>query len=391
VDRYFFREKEAVRRSVATLARELAQSEQLPELGRRLTEQLLQLTRCRYAALLAPLSKETLFEVVGSAGGAEGVRGVTLERDDLAALAGVAEEPVDRWSVASAAGRTLAGAGVSLLLPLRISQSLVGVVLLGPRHYGDAYRKLERWTLASLAAPAALALRNALLLRAHAARERLATLGQLAAVIIHEIKNPLGIIKVSSGTLRKRFADGDTSHDLASFIETEVDRMNRAIAQFLAFARPQPPLPGRVDLGELVQRSLRVIRDDLAGQGVSVVEELAPAVLVRADPDQLQQVLLNLLTNAREALAGRERGRVEVSVRALGERRVAELVVRNDGPAIPAAVRARIFEPFVTTRPGGTGLGLAIAKQVLQEQGGRIVASSEEGQTAFTVTLPLWE
>jgi signal transduction histidine kinase len=285
-------------------------------------------------------------------------------------------------------GEIFSAAAATMVIPLRRGDALVGLLVLGPRQHDDPFTSPSRQMLRSLAPAVALVLENALLLRQHAERERLAALGKLAAVIIHEIKNPLGIIRVSSGTLKKRCRADDAGQELASFIEEEVDRMNRTIAQFLSFARPQPSSPAPVDLGDLVHRTTRRAEKELAEDGVSLELNLQDGCTVLADADQLTQVLLNLLINARQALAGRSDARVRVSIER-GEDGVGTVVVADNGPGVDAEDPEQIFEPFFTTRRGGTGLGLAIARQLLVGQGGRIGVRSSDQGASFTVALPL--
>jgi signal transduction histidine kinase len=206
-------------------------------------------------------------------------------------------------------------------------------------------------------------------------------------VIIHEIKNPLGIIRVSSGTLKKRFPRDDSGHELASFIEEEVVRMNHTIAQFLTFARPQNPTLAPFDMAELVHRTTQAAEQELEDDGVRLEVVLERPLEVLGDAAQVQQVLLNLLVNAKQALEGREGGRVTVEVRRRSER--GEVVVTDNGPGIERTSRERVFEPFYTTRRGGTGLGLAIARQLLAEQGGRIRLEAADEGARFVVGLPL--
>jgi two-component system sensor histidine kinase HydH len=279
-------------------------------------------------------------------------------------------------------------AEVSAVVPLRAGSVTAGVLLLGPRPSADPYGRFDLTALRALAVPAGLALEHALLLREHTERERLAALGKLSAVIIHEIKNPLGIIRVSSGTLKKRFAPADSGHELASFIEEEVMRMDRTIGQFLRFARPSQPKVTRFDLADLARRAVEALRAELEQAGITLSCELPEELPVRGDPDQLQQVMLNLLLNAQQALDGRQQPRIELCLRRGGSPPVAELLVRDNGPGIDPAVEARIFEPFFTTRPGGTGLGLAIVRQLLQDQGGRISVRTGARGTEFRVLLP---
>jgi signal transduction histidine kinase len=387
VDRFFFRGKAELLDGAARLGGELAGLAGVPAVAERLTREVARLMRCRFVVLCARTSSDEL-----TCAGHAGDRPEGLAALDPRPLAGYLQQ-LDEPDVPDAeAAAILRDLEVALVVPLRAGGQSAGALLLGPRRAGALYARSEREALRGLSVPAALALQNAFLLEVHAERERLATLGQFAAVIVHEIKNPLGIIRVSSGTLKKRFEPGDSGHELASFIEEEVVRMNHAIAQFLTFARPSPPKVERVELGELVRRSLSAARPELEEAGIALECEVAGPVWVRVDAEQLQRVLLNLVVNARQALADHPGGRLRVTVdrtrRAAGGA-AGRLIVSDNGPGIAPDLLDRIFEPFFTTRRGGTGLGLAIARQLLAEQGGAISVRSSAGQGAdFTVLLP---
>jgi len=390
VDRFFFREKGTVERALLRLTQDLpSEAAELPELGRRLTTQARELLRCRFVALLCPDILGNEYQVVSVAGEAsERVRMLVVARDSAVMDPLLSQDPpIEELPRAEEEIVNLLDRGeVALVTPLRSAESLAGVLIFGPRPHGDVFTRHDRDLLRRLAPSAGLVVQNALLLREHAEKERLAALGKLAAVMIHEIKNPLGIIRVSSGTLKKRFVVGDSGHELASFIEEEVVRMNHTIAQFLSFARPQQPTLAPFDLAELVQRTTSAAEGELHDAGITLEVELERPVQVLADAAQVQQVLLNLLVNARQALAGREDGRVRVVVRRRSE--VGEMVIEDNGPGIDRADRERVFEPFYTTRRGGTGLGLAIVRQLLTEQGGRVKLQRVEGGTRFLVRLP---
>jgi signal transduction histidine kinase len=400
VDRFFFRVKGQLQESLNQLGKDLAaMTPNLAALAQRLTEQVQTLMRCRYVVLLSRSSPRKSFSVVAVAGAAPApLAGLALAVDSaIVAQAAAQGEPLTlrdegaEW-LSPELGELLRAAEASALVPLRSASSLSGLMLLGPRHHGDVFTAFDMSALRTLSLPAALALENSLLLREHAERERLAALGKFSAVIIHEIKNPLGIIRVSSGTLKKRFDSSDSGYELASFIEEEVVRMNQTIGQFLSFARPSEARLVRLDLASLVRRTAAAASGELEQTGIALEMAVEDQVQVVADADQMQQVLLNLLINARQALAGRPGARIRLSLRRTrpaGMPPSAELQVADNGPGIDAAASGRIFEPFFTTRPSGTGLGLAIARQLVVGQGGQISFRSPAGEgTTFTITLP---
>jgi len=217
--------------------------------------------------------------------------------------------------------------------------------------------------------------------------EKLAALGQLAAAIAHEVRNPLAVIRSAAQDLGDAVPANDNGARRAStFITAEIDRLNNVVTSLLAFARPLQVQPGAVAVRELLDRALLLAHEELAAKQVRVQRrEAADLPPVTADPDLISQVLLGLLANASEAVP--VGGEVTVQARAVGA--AVEIDVADSGPGIPAALRERIFEPFFTTRTRGTGLGLAIARQIVEAHIGTIEVGDRVGGGArFTVRLP---
>jgi signal transduction histidine kinase len=280
--------------------------------------------------------------------------------------------------------RELGPARPALLVPLYGKSGLHGVVALWSRRRGT-YGAGLRHALTTAAPQLALALENAMLVQEGVQRERLAALGQLAAVIVHEVKNPLGIIKVSAGTLKKRAAD-DASAELAACVEDEVDRMDATVRRLLDLARPQAPSLRPCDVRDLVRATLDRLRPDLAASGILVEAELPAAPPVSADPEELRRALLNLFLNAREAMPTGG----TLSVRLKPGPAGLEIEVEDTGHGMDEATRRQLFRPFFTTRHGGTGLGLAIVKRVVEDHRGAIRVESRPGAgSRFTLRLPV--
>lgn len=218
-------------------------------------------------------------------------------------------------------------------------------------------------------------------LELHARRaERLATVGQLAAGIAHEIRNPLASISGSIELLQRSPGTSEDDQTLMQIVHREIQRLNVLIGDLLDYANPRPAEPVDFDLASLVEETLRVARSENAD--IEITGDVQP-IEIHADPAKLRQVVWNLVRNA--AQAGTH---VAVSVKRRGDHAV--IAVKDDGPGIPKELVAKIFDPFVTTKQKGTGLGLATSHAVVAELNGRIDVETESGKgTTMTVTLPI--
>jgi len=216
--------------------------------------------------------------------------------------------------------------------------------------------------------------------------EKLAALGQLAATVAHEVRNPLAVMRSAAQTLAETLP-ADHQHGEASlFIITEIDRLANVVNSLLTFAKPLQVEARPVPVAELFDRALLLARDELATKRVRVARHAGTALPpVQADPDLLSQVLIGLLANAAEAVPPGG----AIALDAYAADGAVCLSVSDSGPGIAPELRARVFDPFFTTRPRGTGLGLAIARQIVEAHSGRIEASEATGGGAcFTITLP---
>jgi signal transduction histidine kinase len=220
-------------------------------------------------------------------------------------------------------------------------------------------------------------------------QERLAAIGQLASTVGHELRNPMAVVSNTLYLLRR--ATSGTEDDRVTqnldIADRELAAATRIVADLLEFSRHREPLLGAVDLGDLVDEALTVApRPDNV---LLTWDRPRPPVRARADRDQLRQVILNLVTNAYDAMP--EGGALRVEARAGGDG-TAVLAVADTGSGIDATIRARIFEPFFTTRARGTGLGLAVTARIVATHGGTIAVDSDPGAgSTFTVVLPAAE
>ncbi|HVZ74252.1 MAG TPA: ATP-binding protein [Polyangia bacterium] len=228
--------------------------------------------------------------------------------------------------------------------------------------------------------------------------ERLATVGRMAAQITHEVRNPLSSIGLYAELLGDEIAELRTSAPgdadktepkrLVQSIIAEVDRLTEITETYLRFARLPRPKLEREDLGAIVTGVLEFARAELSQAGIALDLRVAPALPeVAADEAQLRQAILNLVRNAREAMAGGSSARLAVVVEGRGDSVV--VTMTDSGPGIPAENLAKIFDPFFSTKERGTGLGLALVQEIVVEHAGRIeVGAGEGGGTRFTLTFP---
>ncbi len=213
---------------------------------------------------------------------------------------------------------------------------------------------------------------------------KLASLGLLSAGFAHEVRNPLAGIKTSAQVLQRRARD-QQDRSLAQGISQEVDRLNHLVGELLHLARPRPSRQVPCRLGPIVERALALLQPRLDRKGVQVANHLEEITL-HADPDQVLQVVINLLLNALQAVPpGRGIITLQGGRDAAGRPR---LVVADNGPGIPPEILGRIFDPFVSLAEEGTGLGLAIVQSLLRQNGAKVEAESTPGQgSRFIVTF----
>jgi signal transduction histidine kinase len=225
--------------------------------------------------------------------------------------------------------------------------------------------------------------------------ERLAAVGKMAAMITHEVRNPLSSIGLNTELLEEELAGlppeaTAEARGLCSSINREVDRLTAITEEYLAFARLPKPRLAAESLNAIVGSLATFVREDLATRGVALsvaaCDDLPRALI---DEGQLRQSLLNLVRNAAEAV-GERGGHVWLTTRrgALAGR--VEVEVKDDGPGIPAELLPRVFDPFFSTKERGTGLGLALTHQIVRDHGGAITVTSTPGAgAAFVVSVPI--
>lgn len=216
--------------------------------------------------------------------------------------------------------------------------------------------------------------------------ERLYALGQLAAGLAHEIRNPLASIAGAAGILERSSAD-HTRAECVGIVKKEAERLNRLLTSFLDFARPRAPRFRSVELGPTFDTVADLATHAIGSRPVRLRLDVAPGLpLVECDPEQITQVLLNLIINAIQATP--DSGEVVLSAQGEGQRVL--IRVRDEGSGIDASDRERIFDPFFTTKENGTGLGLPVAHRIVEQHGGMITAENNPVRGAtFSVWLPV--
>jgi signal transduction histidine kinase len=230
-------------------------------------------------------------------------------------------------------------------------------------------------------------------------QEKLASLGTLAAGVAHEIRNPLTAINVRLHSLKRTLMQGSSEHEDATVIDQEIQRLDRIVRDVLHFARPAEPRPVTITAGTLFSRVQGLLGSQLEKASIRLNLASSPTgtsgspLWIRVDPQQIEQVLINLIQNAAESI-GREgtitlRARSTLMPLAGHATPVVILEVIDTGKGIPLRVQERLFDPFFTTKEAGTGLGLSIAARIVEKHGGALQYRTEVDRgTTFGIVLP---
>jgi PAS domain S-box-containing protein len=213
----------------------------------------------------------------------------------------------------------------------------------------------------------------------------LARVGQMAAVVAHEVRNPLAGIKGAVQVLMSRRAPGDSEVPVMRDIVGRIDSLSELINDLMLYARPRLPRLSRIELRPLISDAVTIVRRDPAAQTIDIVIE-GDDVSASVDDELIRATLLNLVLNAAQAMAGR--GRISVTLGKSGN--FALIEVRDNGPGIPVDIRNQVFEPFFTTKARGGGLGLPIARRTAELHGGSLTLECpDSGGTVVNILLPI--
>jgi signal transduction histidine kinase len=295
----------------------------------------------------------------------------------------------------------LDGLRLNVCVPMVSLNRLTGILLLGSGRPGWTLGRADAELLNLLASQASLAFENAALYRAQRERldrlyraERLAAVGQLAAGVAHEIRNPLTAIRSTMQYLLGGLDPGEPRHQLVAELLSEVDRINGTVGGLLSLSRSGEIRRSEIDLREPLGKAVQLVQARAAEEDVTIESDLGHHELsVLGDSGALQQVFLNLLLNAVQSMPGG--GRISVAaapwpaLRGADSPRWAVVRIADTGPGIPPEQLRRVFDPFYTTKRDGTGLGLAICHGLIEQHEGEIRMESEEGTgTTVSVRLP---
>jgi len=283
---------------------------------------------------------------------------------------------------------------VSMLsTPIVFNNEVIGI-LNAYTTYSHRFNNDEKKVFATLTRLGAIAIQNARLYsrifsseESLRQNEKLTTLGMLAAEIAHEIRNPLTVIKLLFDSLDLQFEPGDDRQTDMNVIGDKLNQLEAIVSRVLDFGRNRQDMHASYDLNDLIDETLRLVRLKLHQSKIEISYEPNPQSLqVQVNKGQIQQVMLNLILNATQVMP--EGGRIQILT--TGDAQQAIFTIDDNGPGIPEAIQADIFESFLTNRPGGTGLGLSISKRILRDHHGDIelVESSSQGST-FRFWLPI--
>lgn len=284
---------------------------------------------------------------------------------------------------------TLSENQIELLVPLRAKERLTGMLLLSRRLPDRPYSTEERRLLETVAHHSAMAIENARLYeelkQQLVSSSKLASLGELAAYVAHEVNNGLQAV-INFGTILQEDLTDEAKKADCQVIETEALRARNIVETLLGIARQERLGRAAIDVNDLLRSVVTLARLRAKSENITITESYcSEPIFVDSSSEQLRQVFLNLFTNATDAMP--DGGQIKVETSVCDEKVV--ISVADTGVGIPETLRQKIFEPLFSTKNNGSGLGLTVSSSIIREHGGEISVDSEEGKgTKFTITLP---
>jgi signal transduction histidine kinase len=269
--------------------------------------------------------------------------------------------------------------GYESCVPVMLKETLDGLLFIGAKKNRRPLTNTDIHVLRNITHAFTLWLQRFKMLDRVRNLEQYATLGEMAASIAHEVKNPLAIIRSSA----QLYSD-QTPDESLSIIIDECDRLNRTITQILQFCKASTTSPARIDLAQYLNSYVAELNTSPQFKNIDIQIDPADTIpSIRFDRDHLKQIVMNIMLNAAEALSGR--GRIALSIRGSASDRIS-LVIQDDGPGITPDIQEKMYDPFYSTKPGGTGLGLPITHKLLQLNDASMNIVSRPG-TGCTVTI----
>ncbi len=426
VNQWMFREKYEFSRRLRTMRQDLANIIDIRSLVAHMLKVLEESERTTHASIYLADSSGANYRLEGHLGPEpeDHLEGTTrslfltrLREEGMLSLEVLEREVISQTEEsqedAKIATRNIVGTmedlNAGVCIPLTFENQLLGILNLKDDRLREAYASDELDELRKVALQAAITLRNSKVYEQMKERDRLAALGQMAAGLAHEIRNPLGAIKGAAQLLATRPSDEDEDeeqapeelvtgefvseeHEYMEIIVEEVNRLDRVVSQFLGYARPDRGDRQPLNINDVVHKTIQLLSPQ-AGEVRLETRLSADLPQVRVDPEQLKQVFLNLAINGIQAMEGK--GRLYVATRQRhGSKRghgasFVEVIFKDQGKGIAPEALKDIFIPFFTTKEGGTGLGLPICQRIVENHGGTIEVRSHPGKgSTFSVVLP---
>jgi len=402
---------------LARLARELASTLEVEPIAKLLARGAAELVNARAAGVFliepedgslramaaygsdADIMRELIFK------SGEGAVGRAIVDRRIVTSADVLSDPAIQLAAWVRERIRSSGYRVVVGVPLLTHDRVIGALGLGADP-GSTYSREELQTLEALADQASLAFENARLYAS--ARDslvrlgekqvqlvqaaKMSALGQLVSGVAHELNNPLSVIVGYGQLLLAREVPTAVLRPIELMV-SQADRMAKIVRNLLLFARQRPAERTTVNVNEVLEQTLALRINQLTVSGIAVEKKFARGLPpVMADPHQIEQVFLNLLLNAEQAmLEGKTGGRIVLNTTVSRDGRMVHAEVIDDGPGIPHDALPHVFEPFFSTKPvgSGTGLGLSVSYGIVEEHGGHLVVESRPGRTIFRLELPV--
>ena len=415
ISRLAFREKFELSRRIEMLRAELANVIDMRVLVPRVLAALEDSRRITHASVYLADPDGSGYELSGHVGPRPEARfdAITnrafferLRRTGVITIEGIEREVAARRPVSTEEQeslqmvlRTLEQMNGSVALGFSSEDQLLGALIIRDERLREAYSSDEIELFRGVATSIGITLQNSQVYERMKERDRLAALGQMAAGLAHEIRNPLGSIKGAAQYLQPGQTAATTREGTREFLDIiieEVNRLNKIVSQFLDYARPYRGEQRQLDVGEVLRKTLPLFAKEAESLGkveilTDLVDKLPP---VRADAEQLLQVFLNLSLNALQAMPQGGKLWISTALRRSTRRGAPaaflEVRFRDTGVGIPAGDLKNLFIPFFTTKEKGTGLGLPISQRIIENHGGTIEVRSQPGEGAtFTVLLPI--